>query len=164
MTDVLLLLLLLLQVKKDAIAVSLTKGMRVRSDGPQLISALVQRQLGIDCSGGPQQPPPLPPPDPPCRPLHFACPPMTWVVGHRWTDAGLHASPTHTFLADAATTAMSSYAAVRWGQQGLKPRPPASTTPPRPIAPMPETLQPHPVTTHAEALALNALSPLLAQC
>lgn len=38
------------KIKPDAIAISLTKGMRVRTDGPQLISAMVQRQLGIDCS------------------------------------------------------------------------------------------------------------------
>jgi hypothetical protein len=39
------------QVKPDAIAISLTKGMRVRADGPQLISAMVNRYLGMDCSG-----------------------------------------------------------------------------------------------------------------
>ncbi|MEW5301341.1 MAG: hypothetical protein WDW36_004205 [Sanguina aurantia] len=38
------------KVKKDAIAISLIKGMRVRPEGPQLISAMVQRLLRIDCS------------------------------------------------------------------------------------------------------------------
>lgn len=38
------------QVKKDAIAISLIKGMRMRPEGPQLISAMVQRLLRIDCS------------------------------------------------------------------------------------------------------------------
>uniref|UniRef100_A0A7D7QY02 Glycerol-3-phosphate dehydrogenase [NAD(+)] n=1 Tax=Chlamydomonas raudensis TaxID=284013 RepID=A0A7D7QY02_9CHLO len=38
------------KVKPGAIAVSLIKGMRVRSDGPQLISQMVTRSLGIDCS------------------------------------------------------------------------------------------------------------------
>ncbi|KAG1681299.1 hypothetical protein FOA52_007345 [Chlamydomonas sp. UWO 241] len=38
------------KVKRGAIAVSLIKGMRVRSDGPQLISQMVTRSLGIDCS------------------------------------------------------------------------------------------------------------------
>lgn len=37
-------------VKSDAIAVSLTKGMRVRPEGPQLISELVRKELQIDCS------------------------------------------------------------------------------------------------------------------
>lgn len=37
------------KVKKDAMAISLVKGMRVRSDGAQLISQVVQRYLGIDC-------------------------------------------------------------------------------------------------------------------
>lgn len=40
----------MIQVKKDAIAISLIKGMRVRPEGPQLISAMVQRLLRIDCS------------------------------------------------------------------------------------------------------------------
>jgi len=38
------------KVKRDAIAISLTKGMRVRADGPQLISQMVRKYLGIDCS------------------------------------------------------------------------------------------------------------------
>jgi NAD-dependent glycerol-3-phosphate dehydrogenase len=38
------------KVKPGAIAVSLIKGMRVRTDGPQLISQMVTRSLGIDCS------------------------------------------------------------------------------------------------------------------
>lgn len=42
--------LFLAQIKKDAIAISLIKGMRVRPEGPQLISAMVQRLLRIDCS------------------------------------------------------------------------------------------------------------------
>lgn len=33
-----------------AIAVSLTKGMRIRPEGPQLISEMVRRKLGMDCS------------------------------------------------------------------------------------------------------------------
>ena len=33
-----------------AIAVSLTKGLRVRPEGPQLISELVRKELGVDCS------------------------------------------------------------------------------------------------------------------
>ncbi len=37
------------QVKPGAAAMSLTKGMRVRPDGPQLISAMVRRYLGIEC-------------------------------------------------------------------------------------------------------------------
>ncbi|KAI3425907.1 hypothetical protein D9Q98_007879 [Chlorella vulgaris] len=37
-------------VSKDAIAISLTKGMRVRPDGPQLISELIRKELGLDCS------------------------------------------------------------------------------------------------------------------
>ncbi|KAI7839328.1 hypothetical protein COHA_006919 [Chlorella ohadii] len=37
-------------VRKDAIAVSLTKGMRVRPDGPQLISEMIRKELGLDCS------------------------------------------------------------------------------------------------------------------
>lgn len=41
---------IVVQVKKDAIAISLIKGMRVRPEGPQLISAMVQRLLRIDCS------------------------------------------------------------------------------------------------------------------
>ncbi|GAB4821168.1 hypothetical protein N2152v2_008214 [Parachlorella kessleri] len=35
---------------KNAIAISLTKGMRVRPEGPQLISELVRKELGLDCS------------------------------------------------------------------------------------------------------------------
>ncbi|GAX75615.1 hypothetical protein CEUSTIGMA_g3059.t1 [Chlamydomonas eustigma] len=38
------------KVKKGAVAISLIKGMRVRVDGPQLISQMVERMLGIDCS------------------------------------------------------------------------------------------------------------------
>uniref|UniRef100_C5H3W0 Glycerol-3-phosphate dehydrogenase [NAD(+)] n=1 Tax=Dunaliella viridis TaxID=140095 RepID=C5H3W0_9CHLO len=37
-------------VKRDAKAISLTKGMRVRAEGPQLISQMISRILGIDCS------------------------------------------------------------------------------------------------------------------
>lgn len=37
------------QVKPGTAAISLTKGMRVRPDGPQLISAMVRRYLGIEC-------------------------------------------------------------------------------------------------------------------
>jgi glycerol-3-phosphate dehydrogenase (NAD+) len=37
-------------VKESAIAISLTKGMRVRPDGPQLISEAVRSILRIDCS------------------------------------------------------------------------------------------------------------------
>lgn len=37
-------------IHKDAIAVSLTKGMRVRPDGPQLISEMIRKELGLDCS------------------------------------------------------------------------------------------------------------------
>ena len=36
--------------KAGAIAISLTKGMRVRADGPQLISEMVRRSLDCDCS------------------------------------------------------------------------------------------------------------------
>ncbi|MEW5301255.1 MAG: hypothetical protein WDW36_004126 [Sanguina aurantia] len=38
------------KVKKDAVAISLIKGMRVMPEGPQLISVMVQRMLRIDCS------------------------------------------------------------------------------------------------------------------
>ncbi|KAI8466342.1 MAG: NAD-dependent glycerol-3-phosphate dehydrogenase N-terminus-domain-containing protein [Monoraphidium minutum] len=38
------------KIKPGAIAVSLTKGMRVRTDGPQLISQMVSKYLAIDCS------------------------------------------------------------------------------------------------------------------
>lgn len=38
------------QIKPGAVAISLIKGMRVRNDGPQLISQMVTRYLGIDCS------------------------------------------------------------------------------------------------------------------
>eukprot|EP00798_Chlamydomonas_sp_ICE-L_P022254 gene22254-29324_t len=38
------------KVKDDAIAISLTKGMRVRAEGPQLVSQMVKKMLGIDCS------------------------------------------------------------------------------------------------------------------
>ncbi|KAF6254612.1 HAD-like domain-containing protein [Scenedesmus sp. NREL 46B-D3] len=38
------------KIKPDAFAVSLIKGMRVRSDGPQLISQLITKYLAIDCS------------------------------------------------------------------------------------------------------------------
>lgn len=37
-------------VSKDAVAISLIKGMRVRPDGPQLISELIRKELGLDCS------------------------------------------------------------------------------------------------------------------
>jgi glycerol-3-phosphate dehydrogenase (NAD+) len=37
-------------VKESAIAISLTKGMRVRPDGPQLISEAIRSNLRIDCS------------------------------------------------------------------------------------------------------------------
>ena len=39
-----------MQVRDDAIAVSLTKGMRVRKDGPQLISQMISSRLRVDCS------------------------------------------------------------------------------------------------------------------
>ncbi|GFR51762.1 hypothetical protein Agub_g14217 [Astrephomene gubernaculifera] len=38
------------KVKPGAAAISLTKGMRVRPEGPQLISQMVRRYLGIDCA------------------------------------------------------------------------------------------------------------------
>eukprot|EP01134_Creolimax_fragrantissima_P003359 CFRG3359T1 len=38
-----------LNVKQTAFAISLIKGMRVRSDGPQLISAMIRRMLHIEC-------------------------------------------------------------------------------------------------------------------
>lgn len=38
------------KIKPDAFAVSLIKGMRVRSDGPQLISQMISKYLNIDCS------------------------------------------------------------------------------------------------------------------
>eukprot|EP00878_Enallax_costatus_P016906 GHUV01017747.1.p1 GENE.GHUV01017747.1~~GHUV01017747.1.p1 ORF type:complete len:484 (+),score=134.18 GHUV01017747.1:161-1612(+) len=38
------------KIKPDAFAVSLIKGMRVRSDGPQLISQMITKYLNIDCS------------------------------------------------------------------------------------------------------------------
>jgi glycerol-3-phosphate dehydrogenase (NAD+) len=37
-------------ISPSAFAVSLTKGMRVRPEGPQLISELVRKELNIDCS------------------------------------------------------------------------------------------------------------------
>lgn len=37
-------------MREDAIAVSLTKGMRVRKDGPQLISQMIATRLRVDCS------------------------------------------------------------------------------------------------------------------
>uniref|UniRef100_C5H3W1 Glycerol-3-phosphate dehydrogenase [NAD(+)] n=1 Tax=Dunaliella viridis TaxID=140095 RepID=C5H3W1_9CHLO len=37
-------------IKRDAKAISLTKGMRVRAEGPQMISQMITRVLGIDCS------------------------------------------------------------------------------------------------------------------
>ena len=37
-------------VESDAVAISLTKGMRIRPDGPQLISEMVRKKLGIDCA------------------------------------------------------------------------------------------------------------------
>ncbi len=41
---------LLGKVKPGAAAISLTKGLRVTPEGPQLISQMVRRNLGIDCS------------------------------------------------------------------------------------------------------------------
>lgn len=38
------------KIRQDAVAISLTKGMRLRSDGAQLISDMIRRKLGIDCS------------------------------------------------------------------------------------------------------------------
>ncbi len=38
------------KIKPGAMVLSLTKGMRVKRGGPQLISAMVQRYLGADCS------------------------------------------------------------------------------------------------------------------
>lgn len=38
------------KVKPGAFAISLVKGMRVRSDGPQLISQMVRKYLNMDCS------------------------------------------------------------------------------------------------------------------
>ncbi|GIL57042.1 hypothetical protein Vafri_12308 [Volvox africanus] len=38
------------KIKPGAAAISLTKGMRVRPEGPQLISQMVRRYLGIDCA------------------------------------------------------------------------------------------------------------------
>eukprot|EP00798_Chlamydomonas_sp_ICE-L_P002757 gene2757-12628_t len=38
------------KVNEKAIGLSLTKGMRVRADGPQLISGMINKYLGIDCS------------------------------------------------------------------------------------------------------------------
>ncbi|KAF5828644.1 cytosolic glycerol-3-phosphate dehydrogenase [Dunaliella salina] len=38
------------QVKQDAIAISLVKGMRVGRDGPQLISQMIRKNLNLDCS------------------------------------------------------------------------------------------------------------------
>eukprot|EP00798_Chlamydomonas_sp_ICE-L_P013167 gene13167-30652_t len=38
------------KIREDAIAISLTKGMRVREDGPQLVSQMIRKMLGIDCS------------------------------------------------------------------------------------------------------------------
>jgi len=38
------------KVKRDAIAVSLIKGMHVRAEGPQMISEMISRYLNIDCS------------------------------------------------------------------------------------------------------------------
>ncbi|PNH08421.1 Glycerol-3-phosphate dehydrogenase [NAD(+)], partial [Tetrabaena socialis] len=38
------------KVKPGASAISLTKGMRVRPEGPQLISQMVRRNLGINCA------------------------------------------------------------------------------------------------------------------
>uniref|UniRef100_A0A7D7L907 Glycerol-3-phosphate dehydrogenase [NAD(+)] n=1 Tax=Chlamydomonas sp. ICE-MDV TaxID=1983280 RepID=A0A7D7L907_9CHLO len=38
------------KIKENAIAISLTKGMRVRPDGPQLISQMISKNLNIDCS------------------------------------------------------------------------------------------------------------------
>ncbi len=41
---------LLGKIKPGAAAISLTKGLRVTPEGPQLISQMVRRNLGIDCS------------------------------------------------------------------------------------------------------------------
>mmetsp|Transcript_21179 Transcript_21179/g.55176 ORF Transcript_21179/g.55176 Transcript_21179/m.55176 type:complete len:618 (+) Transcript_21179:94-1947(+) len=38
------------KVKRDAIAISLVKGMRVGRDGPQLISQMIRKNLNLDCS------------------------------------------------------------------------------------------------------------------
>eukprot|EP01026_Neomeris_dumetosa_P006167 TRINITY_DN1194_c0_g1_i4.p1 TRINITY_DN1194_c0_g1~~TRINITY_DN1194_c0_g1_i4.p1 ORF type:complete len:652 (+),score=126.25 TRINITY_DN1194_c0_g1_i4:73-2028(+) len=38
------------KVKRDSVAISLIKGMRVRKDGPQLISQMIHNILEIDCS------------------------------------------------------------------------------------------------------------------
>ncbi|GLI64296.1 hypothetical protein VaNZ11_007519 [Volvox africanus] len=38
------------KIKPGAAAISLTKGMRVRPEGPQLISQMVRRYLGIECA------------------------------------------------------------------------------------------------------------------
>eukprot|EP00775_Hariotina_reticulata_P002377 gene2377-2682_t len=38
------------KIKPDAFAISLIKGMRVRSDGPQLVSQMITKYLNIDCS------------------------------------------------------------------------------------------------------------------
>lgn len=38
------------RLKPGAVAISLIKGMRVTPDGPQLISQMIARYLGVDCS------------------------------------------------------------------------------------------------------------------
>lgn len=38
------------KTKPGAFAVSLIKGMRVTADGPQLISQMITKYLGVDCS------------------------------------------------------------------------------------------------------------------
>uniref|UniRef100_A0A515EIS9 Glycerol-3-phosphate dehydrogenase [NAD(+)] n=1 Tax=Dunaliella salina TaxID=3046 RepID=A0A515EIS9_DUNSA len=38
------------KVKREAVAISLVKGMRVGRDGPQLVSQMIRKNLGIDCS------------------------------------------------------------------------------------------------------------------
>eukprot|EP00955_Chlamydomonas_euryale_P028920 305001-Chlamydomonas_euryale.AAC.1 len=38
------------RIKRNAVAISLIKGMRVRPEGPQMISEMISRYLNIDCS------------------------------------------------------------------------------------------------------------------
>lgn len=37
------------KIKKDAQAISLCKGMEVKTEGPRMISALISEKLGINC-------------------------------------------------------------------------------------------------------------------
>lgn len=37
------------KIKKDAEAISLIKGMEVKPEGPHMISAIISKQLGINC-------------------------------------------------------------------------------------------------------------------